>query len=679
MTTSPISQPRRLLSTVAVFGVALAVRLVHLWQMRDTVFFSVLMGDSRGYDAWALQIAAGDWIGRDVFYQAPLYPYFLGLIYTVFGHELLVVRVVQAALGALSCTALGIAVTRLVSPGAGLIAGLMLALYPPAIFFDGLIQKSVLDVLFVCVALAIIARLITTTRTKRRWVLLGITMGALSLTRENALALIAVVLVWSFRDCGDAIHDRGAKQPRRRGDAEKKHEKGVLRDRRASAALCFAGGVMTVLLPVAIRNYHVDGRLHLTTSQLGSNLYIGNNPRADGSYVALREGRGSPEYERVDAAALAEEASGRTLTAGEVSSYWIARTLEYIRAHPVDWLRLMTRKAWLLVSSTEIIDTESQENHAEYSWPLRLLGRVWHFGVLLPLGVMGAWVLWSQRQRLWIVYALALTYAATLVLFFVVARYRIALVPFVILFAAGAIAALIERRHGALPEGWRGMPASVATAAVAVAIVSNWPLHTRASQMAITENNLGAALQESGRPNDAIERYARALQLDPRFAAALNNLGSALRAAGRTAEAIAVYDQAIASRPQDESAYVNRGNALMALGKTPEAIATFRQALAVAPRSTHATSALANALYDDGTAALGAGDLDRAVRTLEESVALAPGYAEAHNNLGIALASQGKLREAIEEWETALRLNPRLQDARRNLELAKKAGGQVGR
>jgi len=64
-----------------VFVIALAVRLVHLWQMREAPFFSVLLGDSRGYDEWARRIAAGEWLGTDVFYQAPLYPYFLAVIY----------------------------------------------------------------------------------------------------------------------------------------------------------------------------------------------------------------------------------------------------------------------------------------------------------------------------------------------------------------------------------------------------------------------------------------------------------------------------------------------------------------------------------------------------------------------------------------------------------------------
>ena len=62
----------------ALFVVAMAVRLLHLWAIRDTAFFDVLMGDARSYDLWAQRLAAGDWIGADVFYQAPLYPYFLG-------------------------------------------------------------------------------------------------------------------------------------------------------------------------------------------------------------------------------------------------------------------------------------------------------------------------------------------------------------------------------------------------------------------------------------------------------------------------------------------------------------------------------------------------------------------------------------------------------------------------
>src|SRR6266704_1719286 len=94
---------------VAIFAVALAVRLVHLWQIRRAPFFTVLLGDSRAYDEWAQRLAGGDWIGHEVFYQAPLYPYFLGLVYGAAGRNLLVVRVCQAIIGSASCALLSAA------------------------------------------------------------------------------------------------------------------------------------------------------------------------------------------------------------------------------------------------------------------------------------------------------------------------------------------------------------------------------------------------------------------------------------------------------------------------------------------------------------------------------------------------------------------------------------------
>jgi 4-amino-4-deoxy-L-arabinose transferase-like glycosyltransferase len=195
---------------LAIFGVALLVRLVHVWQMRASPFFSTLMGDSpattngRGA-SW------GEWIGRDVFYQAPLYPCMLGAICGRKRH-LLLVRLVQAVIGSASCALLALAAARLFSKRTGLAAGLMLACYAPAIFFDGLLQKSVLDVFFVCLALFLIttinaepaesAALTNSSLRVQRvphstsWLWLGLAMGGLALTRENALVFILVILAW---------------------------------------------------------------------------------------------------------------------------------------------------------------------------------------------------------------------------------------------------------------------------------------------------------------------------------------------------------------------------------------------------------------------------------------------------------------------------------------------------
>ena len=107
----------------ALFVTALAIRLIHLHQIRPIPLFDHLIGDAAGYDDWARQIASGQWLGRDVFYQAPLYPYFLATLYKIVGHSLLGVRIVQSALGAGACVLLAMAGREFFSPRVGVVAG----------------------------------------------------------------------------------------------------------------------------------------------------------------------------------------------------------------------------------------------------------------------------------------------------------------------------------------------------------------------------------------------------------------------------------------------------------------------------------------------------------------------------------------------------------------------------
>jgi 4-amino-4-deoxy-L-arabinose transferase-like glycosyltransferase len=270
---------------VAIFLVSLTVRLVHLFQIRRAPFFTLLMSDEQSYHAWAQRLAAGDWVGNDVFYQAPLYPYFLGVVYTLFGEGPMTVRLCQAVIGSLACVWLAFAAWRLFSRPAGIAAGLMLAFYAPAIFFDGLIQKSVLDAFFLCLALALLSGLVVHPARRWSWLWVGVTLGCLTLTRENAVVFAAAILLWLVWS-----------------------QRHLPRERLTLAGFLLAGLAM-VLLPVAARNKIVGGEFHLTTSQFGPNFYIGNNANASGTYQPLRFGHGDPKYERQDARELAEQAT----------------------------------------------------------------------------------------------------------------------------------------------------------------------------------------------------------------------------------------------------------------------------------------------------------------------------------------------------------------------------------
>ena len=418
----------------AIFAVALAVRLLHVWLLSKSPFFTALMGDAKGYDDWAKRIAGGEWIGTDVFYQAPLYPYFLGVVYKLFGHSLGALRVIQAGMGAASCAFLGLAGYRFFSVWVGLIAGSALALYAPAIFFDALVQKSVLDLFFLTLSLWLVGRLVDSPRNRRDWLLLGLAMGGLSLTRENALVFVVVIVGWALLRTttgtaavtgttpADRLVTSSAPPAAARGGATGSGRDHLALRSRVDFLVSFVVGLAIVLLPVAVRNYAVGGGFYLTTSQFGPNFFIGNNPKADGTYASLRFGRGAPEYERTDASELAEHALGRSLTPAEVSNYWTTRGLAFITEHPGDWLTLMARKVALLVNATEMLDTEAQESHAEWSWPLRVGGVFGHFGVLAPLACIGLILGWRLRSRLSVLYVMLAAYAASVLLFYVFAR-----------------------------------------------------------------------------------------------------------------------------------------------------------------------------------------------------------------------------------------------------------------
>src|SRR5262249_8348626 len=132
---------------------------------------------------------------QGVFYQAPLYPYLLGLIYRIAGPGTQIVRLVQAAIGAGSCWLLADAGCRLFSRGGGVTAGLALAFFGPSLFYEALIQRSVLDVFCICLSLSLAARLQSSPSGCRCWAL-GFAVGGLTLTRENGAVFIVVFLAW---------------------------------------------------------------------------------------------------------------------------------------------------------------------------------------------------------------------------------------------------------------------------------------------------------------------------------------------------------------------------------------------------------------------------------------------------------------------------------------------------
>jgi Tfp pilus assembly protein PilF len=134
--------------------------------------------------------------------------------------------------------------------------------------------------------------------------------------------------------------------------------------------------------------------------------------------------------------------------------------------------------------------------------------------------------------------------------------------------------------------------------------------------------NLGMALAEAGRPQEAIPQFEAALRLKPGAADAANDLGMALISAGRAADAVVPLERSLALEPDFAEAHNN---------------------LAIALATT--------------------GDESGAVDHLRRAIALRPDYVEARMNLGLSLARKHQAAAAVEQLEEALRLRPTLLSA----------------
>jgi tetratricopeptide (TPR) repeat protein len=172
--------------------------------------------------------------------------------------------------------------------------------------------------------------------------------------------------------------------------------------------------------------------------------------------------------------------------------------------------------------------------------------------------------------------------------------------------------------------------------------------------------NLGSALLQAGRIDDAIRHFQGALQLKPDYAEAHNNLGDALLQAGQVEGAIGHLQEALRLKPDSALVHYNMGNALSQAGQTEEAIGEYEQALRIKPD-------YAEAHYNLGNALLQVGRLHNAIGNYEQALQIKPEYAEAHNNLGHALVQAGESEEAIKHLHEALRLQPNTAETHYNL------------
>lgn len=616
-------------------------RLAYWAEIRREPDYRAPVLDALYHDYWARAILTGNWqppegqadpeIPQHPYVRPPLYPYVLFGVYALAGVDYDAPRVFQFLLGLFSAWLAGRIARRLFGVEAGLFATLVVCGYWSFPYYEAqLVEPSVVIPLMLG-WIACMSRWATRSSLPNLF-FGGLLLGLLVLGRPNALLLVPVGIAWVLWAGHRAAYGN---------------------IRIAKGVLLFLFAAVLGILPAIWRNYVVSRELVPVTAVGGQNLYLAYNEKADG-YTGIAPD--ISKWSSFDHARLVRElgaAEGRTLTYGEASAIWRERALKFIRENPARSAALTLRKFLLMWGPLEVsVDREDElerQNSALLHWsPVS-------FSVLFAAALVGVFLLveaWPSlspdlRSRLWFICAVLLVYAFSYLPFTITGRYRVPILPVLVLPAAYAASALFDM---ALKKRMRAVVAWLAAGLVLWVVVSR---NYTGYEPSPARYNLakGLAYGRAGRADAALPWLREAVRLKPDFAEARLNYGVALSRIDHPHEAAAEIEKAVKQEP-DAFAWQMLGRIRRQTGDRAGAESAYREALHLSERDP--------SLWNDLGILLGEmGRLDEALAAFERACAEQPSYFDARVNLGRARLQQGHRDEAAREFDAALRLNPR--------------------
>jgi tetratricopeptide (TPR) repeat protein len=580
---------------------ALLLRLLYLSTILNGPYFDHPVTDEAMYDHWAWTLAGGgDFNPGYPYYDSPLHAYYLALIYVLFGHTLLAVRLVQVLLGTLHVLVLYRLARRLFDEPVAKVAGVLAATYLPFLYYEGLLLKESAAAFLLDASLLLMTGALSRATWPAYWSV-GALLGLFALSRVNALLLIPAFLAVAWLS--------GHQGPRAV----------------ARAAVGLLLGVLMVVAPVTIRNRMVSGEWVLITVSGGQVLYTANNPaNTSGDLAPVPFIRQTSLYERIDFHRQAEKETGRRMTPAEVSAYWGGKAVEFAAVHPLTQLRMVGHRFLRFWNRAELPDNHSIEQFKRFSWLLRLpLPGYW---LIAPLGLLGLVLFCARWRSLSLLYLTLGVYLVSLLPFWVSSRYRMPIAGVLLLFTAATI---VRLTRDAQRDGARAMAVPAAGLAAAAALC--WfPMPQPAA--ANLERNLAYVYEQARRYDEAITIYERLRQVERNPENDLY-LANALGLAGRLDEARSLLARLEApSQPAEvrRQAFNFRGDLARRLQQWPEAEAAYRTALAIDPSDTGAWNNLAVALVFQRK-------FDEAQSALRTAIALSPEDPLAGSNLATLL------------------------------------------
>jgi len=482
---------------VAIYVLALGLRLALWYQLKDDPTYQAPAGDMRGNHEFAEQVVKGT-LPPNTYYKAPLYSYFLAGVYYVTGIDPTHARIVQIVVTSLSPVLTFLIARRLFDQLVGAIAGLVASVFWTFLFFSTeLLDTALASLLYLLLAYLL---LVLDDRKWTKWLVCGAVLGLGAITRPNILpfapVLAIALVVVTFRKArkslagvvefvspsakamghpretvGDPIPPtRSAGTPLSPATADLRRRIQVSAWRTALIhVIALTAGCGATVLPVTIRNRVVGGEWVLIGAYGGLNLYVANNPHSDSKDGPLLVDKSlltapnpidhhSPEPWARNclnynvALRLGESKLGRKPKPGEFDAILSDMAKDFIRSNPGWFARHAVRRfCWLF----NMYEYQSNRNLSDFrkDWGALRVTSYLHFGILCPLAILGLILALSRPDLRTLPMAYYLMMLASLVfpavLFIINSRFRTPIVHLLMPFAAfGAVQVVGLFRRG---------------------------------------------------------------------------------------------------------------------------------------------------------------------------------------------------------------------------------------
>lgn len=619
---------------LAIFLVAAVIRLIYgieLWRHPEYAWPVI---DAASYHNFAATWIESGLRDSTTAWHAAFYPLFLALVYSLFGVSVYGAMVVQLALGSLTCAGIGLLARRLFGNGAGWFSGLFAAIYGPLVFYEAALMSAGWSVTWSLLMCWNVCRPMPRNALVRG-AIIGVLAAGAALIRPELIAGYAGALLVRLK--GVSFRDSAAR---------------IAAGRTAAATIMM---FYAIVLPVGWMNKSFTDRLSWLPVNGGLNVYIANS----GDLCATLGARPGPDYDRI--VNLPKQAGLQNLE--EQNQFFYRTTFERMVNEPLSIIRGLFWKAVVLLSSREIsLDLDGYAVH-DYSSLLPLLQ--WKagnfgfpFGILLPGALLIFWR--RDRRELSPLLGLVLISALALIALSPASRYRLILIPPLLILAGGGLMAGISWWH----ENRRRWPVLLMIGVTAV--LQSWPgpfclesFDFKAERYRM----IGQRVQDPVLARPWLERARSRDDSDPQtyFFLAMNSWSG-----GSLEQALREINQALVIAPDFNLGLMLKSDILSEMDAHAAAREALQSALAANPALTDAGIRLAASFARDGLFA-------EAIQAIDQALIVAP-----HHNGALATAASikidaGQPRTALNILQELLKEFPDDADLRLHAAIAARA------